>query len=184
MKIDCVIPILLLASQVAGCTSTTIAAAPSPASSYACVPEQVKGSQVTGEGKYGCHFYLHHPVTHQLLADTAYRLDIYSAPANGGKPPPPVLSLDGKTDAGGRSSYVRAAFPMTPDKVKFVERIGSGPYSITPRILRPTDGLAIPHMKYTFDLCGKPYSGTTDERGNGTSFHTPEPCEVSAKFYR
>lgn len=183
MKIYLAVSILLMTNLVAGCASTIINDVP-PSSSYACQPVQAKGSPVAGEGKYGCHFYLHHPETHQLLVNTAYRIDIYPAPANGSKPPSPVLTLDGKTDADGRSGYVRAAFPLTPDKVKFVERIGSGPYSITPRLIRPTDGLAMPDINYIVKWCGKPYTGTTDEHGNGAAFNTPEPCAVSVNFYR
>jgi len=182
MRIYRTVSFVLLATFVAGCASSNVNDVP-PTSSYRCQSAQVSRSSVTGEGMYGCHFYLHNPETHQLLANTAYRIDIYPAPANGGNPPLSIFTAEGKTDAAGRSGYVRAAFPLTPDRVKFVEQLGSGRYSMTPRLIRPTDGLAIPDMIYIVEWCGKTYTGTTDEQGNGAAFSTPVPCEVNVKFY-
>jgi len=196
MKTHSIIAYLLLSGLIAGCASGIRGDAPPseasdiandapPSSSYACQTKQIKGAPTAGEGAYGCHFYLHHPETHQILANTAYHLAIYPAPSTSKEHPSPVVKLQGVTDAQGRSGYVRAAFPITPDRVQFVERIGSGPYGLSPRLLRPTDGLAMPGMNYVVKWCGEPYTGMTDERGNGAMFSsTSDSCKVDVSFYR
>ena len=182
MRVPSAILYLLLTGFIVGCASSNTNNVPS--SSYACQSEQVSGLPVAGQGVYGCHFYLHHPKTHQILANTAYYLAIYPAPANGRANPAPIVNLEGVTDAQGRSGYVRAAFPITPDRTQFVERIGSGSYGRSPRLIRPTDGLPIPGMNYEVTWCGKPYAGITDELGNGVMFSTTsDACHVKVYFF-
>jgi hypothetical protein len=97
----------------------------------------------------------------------------------------PVLSFEGTTDAEGRSVYVRAAFPITPDRLYFVEKIGTGPYKRSPRLVRATDGLAIPGMHYKVTWCGAPYVGVSDEQGNGAEFRSEDPdCKISVQFFK
>jgi hypothetical protein len=93
--------------------------------------------------------------------------------------------MNGETDAQGRSGYARADFPITPDRVEFVERIGSGPYGRTPRLLNGMDGQPVPGMHYDGTWCGAPYTGISDEHGNGVYFATTnDRCAIKVTFYR
>jgi hypothetical protein len=110
---------------------------------------------------------------------------LYAVPERAGQKRDPVLSFEGTTDAEGRSVYVRAAFPITPDRLYFVEKIGTGPYKRSPRLVRATDGLAIPGMHYKVTWCGAPYVGVSDEQGNGAEFRSEDPdCKISVQFFK
>lgn len=153
------------------------------ASSYACEADQVPGTTAIGEGAFGCHFRLRNPETRQIRANVPYKLKLYTEPESSQQARKTVLSFEGVTDAQGRSVYVRAPFFITPDRLYFVEKIGSGPYMTTPRLVRATDGKVMPGMHYNFTWCGEPYAGVTDEQGNGVEFHSERTCKVNVKFY-
>lgn len=178
---------VVVGGLAAGCASTPnsdVKSPPSSGSSYACEAKQVPGTTVIGKGVFGCHFRLHHPESHRVLADTSYSLHLYAAPERPGEKREPVLSFEGITDAEGRSVYVRAAFPITPDRLYFVEKIGNGPYKRSPRLVRATDDSAIPGMHYKVTWCGAPYVGVSDERGNGAEFRSADPgCKINVQFY-
>jgi hypothetical protein len=176
--------LILLTGLIGGCVSPVINEIP-PTSSYACQARQVRGSPTAGQGEYGCHFQLRHPETDKVLANTPYHLDVYP-PAEGDKEPRPSATLVGVTDAQGRSGFIRSPFPITPERVRFVEMMGSGPHGVSPRLVSAVDGKSIPASKYYVTWCGgAPYNGVTDERGNGVMFSSPtKTCQIKVVFYR
>ncbi|MEO6920639.1 MAG: hypothetical protein ABI171_16790 [Collimonas sp.] len=174
---------MLSASLIAGCASNVTMDAPST-SSYECRPKPVDGLPSTGNGAYGCHFQLHDTVTKGILANTPYWLDVY-APSKPGSPKgEPVATLNGVTDSQGRSGFVRAPFPITPEMVRFIKVIGTGPYGRSPRLLSPINGLGVPGALYQIKYCGGELSGTADEQGYAPMFNSESSCKIEARFYQ
>lgn len=54
-----------------------------------------------------------------------------------------------------------------------------------PRLIRPTDGQVVVRAQYYMTMCDTPpYTGITDERGNGVMFRSATPCKTNVTFYR
>lgn len=173
-----------MACTLAACSSVEPKIAP-PGSSYACQSAQAKGMPSNGQGDYGCHFFLLHPQTGKVLANTPYHLAVLSAADLPGAKPKTILEVNETTDDQGRSAFVRANIPITPENITFVERIGAGPYGTSPRLIRASDGEVVIRAQYYFTYCGgKSYTGITDERGNGVMFMFETACDVNVTFYR
>ncbi|WP_317205716.1 hypothetical protein [Janthinobacterium sp.] len=173
---------LLLTQLMAGCALNARTDTAST-SSYECMAKPVDGLPTAGSGAYGCHFQLHDPATKATLPNTPYWLDVYAASKPGSPRGEAVATLNGLTDAQGRSGFVRAPFPITAELVRFVKVVGSGPYSRSPRLLRPTDGRPVPGLLYYVKTCEGVFEGTADEQGFAPLFRAKTSCEMTASFY-
>jgi hypothetical protein len=178
---------LLLAGLVAGCASTRVSEpqivpARPPSSSYDCRTDPVDGLPTAGEGNYGCHFYLLAPGTKRVRANTPYMIQVYVPGQVQSKKEAVSVELVGVTDAQGRSGFVRAPFPITPKLVRFVEVIGSGPYSAGSQFVRSTDGNGAADILYHFHSCKGDFFGLTDEQGHTPMFTTKESCAYDLTF--
>lgn len=178
---------LLLAGLVAGCAPTgvsepKIVPASPPSSSYDCRTDPVDGLPTAGEGNYGCHFYLLAPGSKRARANTPYMIQVYAPGQVLSKEEVVSVELQGVTDAQGRSGFVRAPFPITPKLVRFVEVIGSGPYSAGSQFAWPTDGKGAADFMYHFHSCVGDFFGLTDEQGYTPMFTTKESCVYDVTF--
>ena len=173
---------LLCVHMLSGCVTNTVPVVAS-ASSYECRPTPVDGLPMTGEGAYGCHFQLLDTETKAILVNTPYSLDIYAPAKSAAAETVFFATLKGVTDAHGRSGFIRAPFPITPERMRFVRVLGSGPYGRSPRLLRPTDGLGVAGMHYHVTGCGYDQTGITDEQGLAPLFLSASECKLKAAFY-
>lgn len=173
---------LLCAHMLSGCVTKTVPVVAS-ASSYECRPMPVDGLPMAGEGAYGCHFQLLDTETKEILVNTPYSLDVYAPSKSAASETPFLTTLKGVTDAHGRSGFIRAPFPITPERIRFVRVVGSGPYGLSPQLLRPTDGAGVAGMHYHVTGCGYDQTGITDEQGLAPLFLSVSECKLKAAFY-
>ncbi|MBB5606029.1 MULTISPECIES: hypothetical protein [unclassified Janthinobacterium] len=170
------------AQLLSGCVSNTVPVIAST-SSYECRSTPVDGLPKAGDGAYGCHFQLRDTETKQILPHTPYSLDVYAPVETKGAEKLPLVTLKGITDAHGRSGYVRAPFPIVPERVRFVRMVGTGAYGRSPHLIRPTDGAGVAGMNYQISGCGWDKHGITDDQGFTPLFLSETSCTFKTIFY-
>lgn len=173
---------LLCAQMLSGCVTNAVPVVAS-ASSYECRPMPVDGLPMAGEGAYGCHFQLFNTETKEILVNTPYSLDVYAPAKSAAAETVFLTTLKGVTDGHGRSGFIRAPFPITPERMRFVRVVGSGPYGRSPRLVRPTDGLGVAGVNYHVKGCGHDQKGITDEQGRAPLFISESECKLEGTFY-
>lgn len=151
----------------------------SPDSSYACQTATFAGQWTEGDGPYGCYFQLRDPATRKLLARTTYQLTVYASAKKTAR----VFDVESVTDAQGRSLFVRMPFPITPDKIRFVQTIGKGNNGRSGVLIRPTDGAGVPFNPYRISGCGQTYEGVTDETGQTVLVKCETIEKLHVEFY-